>query len=87
MTGVRVNLEVEDLSEHKLKKFHQVLLSYRGAVPTHVILESEYGRARMKLSDQFLVNPTPQMAARINELFHKNTVQFIVDGHLEDVQT
>ena len=37
----------------------------------------------MDLGNNYLVNPTPQMAAKINELLHDNSVQFIVDGKLE----
>ena len=67
-------------------EFKQVLLSYRGSVPAHVIFEGKDGRARMPLGDEYLVNPTPQMAAKINEVFNCNTVKFVVDGRLEDLE-
>ena len=38
----------------------------------------------MPLGENFLVNPTPQMAAKINDIFNSNAVKFIVDGRLED---
>ncbi len=86
VTGVRVNLGINDLTDVKLNQLRQVLLSYRGTIPIHMIFESEHGRARLPLGDEFLINPTPQLAHRINEVFNKNTVKFIVDGKLEDVR-
>ena len=77
---------MDDLPSHKLEKFKQVLLSYRGSVPAHLIFEGRDGRARMPLGDEYLVNPTPQMAAKINEVFNANSVQFVVDGRLEEVE-
>lgn len=84
ITGVRINVSLEDLTEMKLGKLRQVLLSYRGSTPMHLILESTEGRARLPLGDQFLINPTPQMAHQINEVFNKDAVRFIIDGRLED---
>lgn len=87
ITGVRINVNLEDLTEVKLNQLRQVLLSYRGGTPMHMIFESEYGRARLPLGDEFLINPTPQLAHRINEVFNRNSVKFIIDGRVEDVQS
>lgn len=84
ITGVRINVILEDLTEIKLNKLRQVLLSYRGSTPMHMIFESSEGRARLPLGEQFLINPTPQMAHQINEVFNKDAVKFIIDGRLED---
>lgn len=84
ITGVRINVSLEDLTEMKLNKLRQVLLSYRGSTPMHMIFESTEGRARLPLGEQFLINPTPQMAHQINEVFNKDAVKFIIDGRLED---
>ncbi|MCF8059400.1 MAG: DNA polymerase III subunit alpha [Bacteriovoracaceae bacterium] len=84
VTGVRINVNIDELLPVKLERFKQVLLSYRGSVPAHVIFEGVEGKARLPLGDDFLVNPTPQMAAKINEVFNMNAVQFVVDGRLED---
>ncbi len=84
VTGVRIKVNIDDLMPIKLERFKQVLLSYRGSVPAHLIFEGQEGKARMPLGDDFLVNPTPQMAAKINEVFNMNAVQFVVDGRLED---
>jgi len=84
VTSIRINVKMEQLSETKLTRFKQVLLSYRGSVPAHVIFNGDDGRARLPLGQDFLVNPTPQMAARVNELFDGNSVQFIIDGRVED---
>jgi DNA polymerase III subunit alpha len=85
VTSVRVNLDLNSIDSRKLEKFKQVILSYRGSVPLHLIVKSEGARGRMTLGDHFLVNPTPQMAAQINELFKNNAVQFIVDGKVSEV--
>lgn len=81
--AVRISLNVEKLHDHSMSKLKQLLLSYRGSVPAHLIFESAEGRAKMDLGGNYLVNPTPQMAAKINELLNNNSVQFIVDGKLE----
>jgi DNA polymerase-3 subunit alpha len=84
ITGVRISVDLDDLTEMKLSKLRQVLLSYRGSTPMHMIFESEKGRARLPLGEQYLINPTPQMAHQINEVFNKQAVKFIIDGRLED---
>ena len=84
ITGVRISVDLNDLTELKLNKLRQVLLSYRGSTPMHMIFESSEGRARLPLGEQYLINPTPQMAHQINEVFNKDAVKFIIDGKLED---
>jgi DNA polymerase-3 subunit alpha len=83
VTSVRINVDTHLLNDFSINKLKQVLLSYRGSVPTHLIFESEQGRAKMDLDENYLVNPTPQMAAKINEILNNNSVSFIVDGRLE----
>lgn len=85
ITGVRINVDLSDLTEMKLNKLRQVLLSYRGATPMHMIFEGPGGKARLPLGEEFLINPTPQMAHQINEVFNRDAVKFIIDGRLEDV--
>ncbi|PIP93204.1 MAG: DNA polymerase III subunit alpha [Bdellovibrio sp. CG12_big_fil_rev_8_21_14_0_65_39_13] len=87
VTGVRISVKIDELSTKRLERLKQVVLSYRGTVPMHVIFEADYGKARISLPEDFLVNPTPQMATKINEVFDRNIVQFIVDGRLENVST
>jgi DNA polymerase-3 subunit alpha len=84
VTGVRFNVNLEELNPSRLERLKQVLLSYRGSVPTHMIFQSNQGRARLPLGKDFLVSPSPQMAAKVNEVFNCNSVQFIVDGRVED---
>lgn len=85
VTGVRIVIDLAKLGPYSLKKFKQAILSYRGTVPAQVIFHSEDGKARLPLGKDFLVNPTPQMAAKINEIFNQNAVQFVVDGKIEQV--
>lgn len=86
ITGVRINVQLEDLTDVKLNQLRQVLLSYRGGTPLHMIFESSHGRARLPLGDDYMINPTPQLAHRINEVFNKSAVKFIIDGRVEDVR-
>ena len=86
VTSVRVNLPVQRLNPYSLSEIRKILLSYRGSVPIHFVFETEEGRARMPLDDNYLVSPSPQMAAKINEILNFNSVSFIVDGKVEEVR-
>lgn len=78
--AVSISVNVESLNDYSIGKLKQLLLSYRGSVPAHLVFESADGKAQMELGQNYLVNPTPQMAAKINELLNNNSVQFIVGG-------
>jgi DNA polymerase-3 subunit alpha len=86
VTSVRVNVPLSSLNPYSLSQMRQILLSYRGSVPIHFIFETSEGRARLPLDDNYLVNPSPQMAAKINEVLNANSVSFIVDGKVEEVR-
>lgn len=86
VTSVRVNVPLNHLNPYSLSQMKQILLSYRGSVPIHFIFDTPEGRARMPLDDNFLVNPSPQMAAKINDLLNTNSVSFIIDGKAEEVR-
>jgi DNA polymerase III subunit alpha len=83
VTSVRVNVPTQQLNSHSLNQMRQVLLSYRGAVPVHFIFDTPEGKARMLLDEHFMVSPSPQMAAKLNELLNSNCVSFIIDGKVE----
>ena len=83
VSAVRIKVDTKLINEYTLPKLKQVLLSFRGSVPAHIVFESEHGRAKMDLNENYLINPTPQMAARVNELLNDNCVNYIVDGNLE----
>ncbi len=85
VTSVRVNVPIHHLNPHSLTQLKQIVLSYRGSVPVHFVFEAEEGRARMQLDDTFLVSPSPQMAAKLNELLNTNSVSFIIDGIVEEL--
>ena len=86
VTSVRVSVPLSNLNPYSLTQMKQILLSYRGTVPIHFIFETSEGRARMPLDDNYLVTPSPQMAARLNELLNTNSVSFIVDGKIEEIR-
>ncbi len=83
VTSVRVHVPLDKLNAYTLSQMRQVFLSYRGSVPVHLIFDTEEGRARMPLDDSYLINPSPQMAAKINEVLLHNSVSFIIDGKVE----
>jgi DNA polymerase-3 subunit alpha len=84
ITGVRLNLKLDQMHEHHLNKLKQTVMGFRGAIPIHLVFETNEGRARLPLGEDFLVNPSPQMAAKLNEIFNDNVVKFVIDGRLED---
>ena len=86
VTSVRVSVPLSQLNAYSLTQMKQILLSYRGSVPIHFIFETEEGRARMPLDETYLVNPSPQMAAKLNELLNSNSVSFIIDGKVEEIR-
>lgn len=86
VTSVRVLLQSTKLSPYILPKIQQIILSYRGSIPIHFILETLEGKARLPLDDNYLVSASPQMAAKINEVLNYSGVQFIVDGKAEEVR-
>ncbi|MCK5882578.1 MAG: DNA polymerase III subunit alpha [Bacteriovoracaceae bacterium] len=85
ITDVRVLVDLNITDSRGINKLKQSILSYKGTVPVHFIIKDNEGnKLRMHASREFLVNPTPQFAARVNELMQCNSVGFIVDGKLED---
>ncbi len=83
VSEVRITVDTTCINEFTLPKLKQILLSYRGSVPAHIIFEAGEGKAKMNLNQNYLVNATPQMAAKVNEILNNNSVSFIVSGKLE----
>ena len=78
VTAVRFHIDMEQAGERDMEEFHRILLTHRGSVAAHIVFENKTGKALMPLGEQFLLNPTPQMAAKVNALFSQNSVQFLV---------
>ena len=78
VTAVRFHINIEQAKERDMDKFHNILMAHRGSIPAHIVFENKTGKALMPLGENFLLNPTPQMAAKINALFSQNSVQFLV---------
>ncbi len=87
VTAVVIKLKTDELHEYSLQKLKQILLSYRGSVPAHLVFESDDGRAKMNLGEHYLVNATPQLAAKVNEELNGNFVSFFTDGKMEEIST
>ncbi len=80
ITGVNINLDLDRFDERGLGRLKQVLLSYKGTVPLRLVMRDASGNLlHMCLGRDFLVNPTPQFEARINELLQSNAVQYLAD--------
>lgn len=86
VTSVRINVPLNQLNPYSLGMMKQILLSYRGSIPIHFIFDTPEGKARLPLDDNFLVSPSPQMAAKINELLNTQSVSFIIDNKVEEVR-
>ena len=78
VANVRFHIDMEQANERDLEKFHDILTTHRGSVAAHIVFENKSGKVLMPLGEQFLVNPTPKMANKVNALFSHNSVQFIV---------
>ncbi len=83
VVGVQVKVNTDELAPHTLDRFKQIILSYRGSIPTQLVFESQKGKVKMQLGNDFLVGPNPQMAAQINQLFNRNSVEFIVNNKIQ----
>ena len=78
VTAVRFHIDMNQIKERDLEKFHRILLTHRGSVAAHIVFENNTGKVLMPLGEQFLLNPTPKMAASVNALFSQNSVQYLV---------
>ena len=81
---MRIKLQVDNLRDGQLDKIKQLILSYRGSVEAQIIFEDQEARGRMHLGKDYLINPTPQFAAKINELVGQNSVQLLIDGQIQN---
>ncbi len=82
ISGVRINVELEKVQDNMLEKLKETLVDFPGAIPTHIIFESNKGRARLPLGKEFFVDPSPQLANRINDIFNEKCVRFIINGEV-----
>ncbi len=79
VSKVSLNIDINLLNNISLDRLKQILLSFRGSVPVELILSQNEGEAILPLSETYMVNPTPQMAAKVNEALNQNAVNFIVN--------
>ncbi|OFZ26953.1 MAG: DNA polymerase III subunit alpha [Bdellovibrionales bacterium RIFOXYB1_FULL_37_110] len=80
ITGVEIKVTLKDTNQWKLKRLKQAILGHRGTTPLRIIFDNGVGVARLSLGQEFLVNPSLQMASKINEIFQSDCVHFIVDN-------
>ena len=85
VSGVRVLVDLQKATPAAMNRFKEVLLRHRGTVPVHIIFEdAQRGKARMALGPDYLIGPTPALAAEINEIFRGNSVRFIINGQVKE---
>jgi DNA polymerase III subunit alpha len=75
--AVEVEVQMDQVDERKLDKLRQLLASFRGPIPTGLVFLHSQGTIKLPLGEDYLVNPSPQMATRVNELLQSNAVKFI----------
>lgn len=84
VSGMRVNVDIRTINEYSLQKVKHIFLSFKGSVPVQFIFHDDETRGRMSLGNDYLVNPTPLMASKVNEVLGGNCVKYIVDGQLQE---
>lgn len=77
---IEVRAKLRDLEPNKLKELKDLVLLNPGTKPLILYFEAEDGIARMSLGKDFLVNPSPQLALKINDVFKTNSVKLKI-GH------
>jgi DNA polymerase-3 subunit alpha len=76
--AVEVKAKLEDLGPSKLQQLKDLVLLNPGTKPLILYFEGEEGIARMSLGKEFLVNPSPQLALKINDVLKANSVKLKV---------
>jgi DNA polymerase-3 subunit alpha len=74
-----VNFELGNCGLKTVDELKSFLLSYRGSVPVSLQFNSGKVSGAIDLGNDFLVNPHPQLVAKINDLLKGNCVNFIVN--------
>ena len=82
-SAVNININMEKIATHQLERLKQVMLGFRGNIPVHFIFKNAEGRVSMSLGSNFLVNPTPQMAAKIDEVLQASSVRFVFEDNTQ----
>ncbi len=75
VTAIEVRANLKELGPEKLKEIKDLILLNPGTKPLILFLESEDGIARMSLGKDFFVNPSPQFALKINDVFKTSSVK------------
>jgi DNA polymerase-3 subunit alpha len=75
---IQININLTDLNENLLNRFKTIMLSYRGGIPVEIYFKDQKGVARMPLGEKYLVSPSPRFAAKVNEVFRQDCVQFVM---------
>ncbi len=82
ITGVRISLDIEKIAPEMINKLKTTLEDFQGSTPAHIIFQSEKGRARLPLGKEFFIDPTPQLANKVNDIFNEKCVRFIINGEV-----
>lgn len=84
--AVNVTLQTQGLNDYSLTGLKKILGAYRGSIPVYLTIKAEEGRVQMSLGENFLVDPSPRMAAKINELFQSNVVNLMMNSKVSEMK-
>jgi DNA polymerase-3 subunit alpha len=84
VNGVAVNIDLEILGGGDLERFKEIVMSFKGDIPIHLIFRSPEGRVRMFLGKDFLVRPSSKWVGKVHDIFGENCVRFITNNKMEE---
>jgi DNA polymerase-3 subunit alpha len=84
VNGVAVNIDLEILGEGDLERFKDIVMSFKGDIPIHLVFKNPEGRVRMFLGKSFLVRPSSKWVGKVHDIFGENCVRFITNNKTEE---
>ncbi|MEE2742276.1 MAG: OB-fold nucleic acid binding domain-containing protein, partial [Bdellovibrionota bacterium] len=84
VSGVAVNMQLEDISNEDLLRFKEIMMSFKGDIPVQLIFKNQEGKMRMFLGENFLVRPSSKWVGKVHDIFGENCVRFITNNKMEE---
>ena len=84
VSGVAVNMQLEDISNEDLLRFKDIMMSFKGDIPVQLIFKNQEGKMRMFLGQEFLVRPSSKWVGKVHDIFGENCVRFITNNKMEE---
>ena len=76
--NITIEMREENLNPYTFQNLKRLTLDYRGSVPVIITIENALGKVDFDLGEEYLVNPTAQFSAKVNELIGTNAVHYIM---------